>query len=50
VSLGVVVCSPLRRARQTAVPLAGLTGAAVRIEEAFTDREVGDWSGCPPRR
>lgn len=47
VPLAVVVCSPLRRARQTAVPLAASTSAPVRIEEAFTDRDVGDWSGMP---
>ncbi len=47
VPLMVVVCSPLLRARQTAAPIANSTGAAVRIEEAFTDRDVGGWSGMP---
>jgi probable phosphoglycerate mutase len=47
VPLTVVVCSPLRRARQTAAPIAHSTGALVQIEEAFTDRDVDDWSGMP---
>jgi broad specificity phosphatase PhoE len=47
VPLTVVVCSPLRRARQTAAPIAHSTGASVRIDEALTDRDVGDWSGMP---
>jgi broad specificity phosphatase PhoE len=50
VPLSVVVSSPLRRARQTAAPVAGSTGAAVRIDEAFTDRDVGAWSGMPAAR
>jgi broad specificity phosphatase PhoE len=44
-SLAVVVSSPLRRARQTAEPIARSTGAPIRVEEAFTDRDVGAWSG-----
>jgi broad specificity phosphatase PhoE len=47
VPLTVVVCSPLRRARETAAPIAHSTGASVRIEAAFTDRDVGGWSGMP---
>jgi broad specificity phosphatase PhoE len=50
VPLTVVVSSPLRRARQTAEPVARSTGAPVRLEEAFTDRDVGRWSGMPAAR
>jgi probable phosphoglycerate mutase len=47
VPLAVVVSSPLRRARQTAAPIARSTGAPIRIEEALTDRHVGAWSAMP---
>jgi broad specificity phosphatase PhoE len=47
VPLTAVVCSPLRRARQTAAPIAASTGARVLIDTAFTDRDVGGWSGIP---
>lgn len=40
-----LVSSPLRRARQTAAPIAAATGAAVTLEPAFGDRDVGAWSG-----
>jgi broad specificity phosphatase PhoE len=45
VRLAVIVCSPLQRARQTAAAIAATTGAAERIDAAFTDRDVGAWSG-----
>ncbi len=45
VELAALVCSPLRRARQTAAPIAASTGAAVEVDPAFTDRDVGAWSG-----
>jgi broad specificity phosphatase PhoE len=47
VPLTAVVCSPLRRARQTAAPIGASTGARLLIDTAFTDRDVGGWSGVP---
>jgi len=40
-----VLSSPLRRALQTAAPIAAASGAVTRVEEAFTDRDYAQWSG-----
>ena len=45
VPLAVVVSSPLIRARATAEPIARSTGAAVEVDDAFSDRDWGSWAG-----
>jgi broad specificity phosphatase PhoE len=47
VRLAVVVSSPLRRARQTAQPIADVTGAALFSDEQLIDRDYGPWAGRP---
>jgi broad specificity phosphatase PhoE len=42
-----VVASPLRRARETAQPVAESTGLAVRTDDCFLDRDYGPWAGTP---
>lgn len=45
VSIDVVLSSPLLRARQTAEGIAAVTGAPLRCDEAFVDRDYGPWAG-----
>lgn len=45
VPLDVVLSSPLRRARETAAPIAEATGARLRCDDAFLDRDYGPWAG-----
>lgn len=40
-----VVASPLRRARQTAQPVADLAGLAVGTDRRILDRDYGQWAG-----
>jgi broad specificity phosphatase PhoE len=47
VALVAVVASPLRRARQTAQPIADATGAPLRGDEGLVDRDYGPWAGRP---
>jgi broad specificity phosphatase PhoE len=47
VRLAAVLSSPLRRAVQTAEPVAASTGAPLRQAEAFLDRDYGPWNGRP---
>jgi probable phosphoglycerate mutase len=47
VRLAAVLSSPLRRAMQTAEPVAASTGAPLRQAEAFLDRDYGAWNGRP---
>lgn len=42
-----LVASPLRRARETAQPVADRTGLAVRTDDCFLDRDYGPWAGTP---
>jgi broad specificity phosphatase PhoE len=42
-----VLSSPLRRAMETATPIARATGAVLRAEDAFIDRDYGAWAGRP---
>ena len=42
---GVVVSSPLDRARSTAAPVAELLGVAVEVDEGFTETDFGGWEG-----
>jgi broad specificity phosphatase PhoE len=43
--IALIVSSPLRRARETAEPIAGVTGAPVQCNDAFIDRDYGPWAG-----
>jgi broad specificity phosphatase PhoE/ribonuclease HI len=43
--LGLIVTSPLLRARQTAATVAAATGAAVLVEEGFREIHFGKWEG-----
>jgi probable phosphoglycerate mutase len=45
VRLAAVLSSPLRRAMQTAEPVAASSGAPLRQAEAFLDRDYGPWNG-----
>ncbi len=45
VPLGMVITSPLSRARDTAAAVAGATGAPLVLEEGLLDRDYGPWSG-----
>ena len=38
--------SPLRRARETAEPLAARLGALLHVEHGVTEIDFGDWTGC----
>ncbi len=40
-----IICSPLLRARQTARPLAELTGVDVEFDEGLLERAFGEWEG-----
>lgn len=43
----VIIASPLRRAVQTAEPVAERTGLAVETDECLMDRDYGEWAGVP---
>src|SRR4051812_44491701 len=45
VPLTAIVSSPLTRARETAAPIAASHRLEVRIVPAFTEFEVGEWTG-----
>ncbi|RKS73972.1 putative phosphoglycerate mutase [Motilibacter peucedani] len=40
-----VVCSPLRRARETADEVAAALGLEVRVDDAFVEASFGQWDG-----
>jgi glucosyl-3-phosphoglycerate phosphatase len=42
-----VVASPLRRARQTAQPVADRAGQPVTVDQCLNDRDYGRWAGTP---
>ncbi|MFT4201893.1 histidine phosphatase family protein [Gordonia sp. (in: high G+C Gram-positive bacteria)] len=42
---GLVVSSPLARARQTATLIAGALGVAPEVDDGFNDRDYGEWTG-----
>jgi glucosyl-3-phosphoglycerate phosphatase len=42
-----VAASPLRRARQTAQPVAECAGRLVTVDPCLTDRDYGRWAGTP---
>jgi probable phosphoglycerate mutase len=42
-----VVASPLRRARETAQPVADHAGLAVTADRCLLDRDYGPWTGTP---
>src|SRR5437899_912601 len=46
VPVEVIVSSPLLRAQETAAPIVSATGALLEINDVFTDRDWGRWSGC----
>lgn len=43
VSLAAVYASPFRRARETAEPLARLTGLEIQIDDRLSEFEIADW-------
>ena len=43
--IGLVVASPLARARDTAAPLAAATGAPLRFDERLIELDDGQWEG-----
>jgi glucosyl-3-phosphoglycerate phosphatase len=45
-----VVASPLRRARETAQPVADHAGLAVVTDDCVLDRDYGPWAGIPKDR
>jgi broad specificity phosphatase PhoE len=45
----VIVSSPLRRAVETAAPLARRTGLVTVIDERLADRHYGEWAGVKAR-
>lgn len=45
VSPVVVVASPLARARETAAPIAAITGAPTVVDAHLIDRDYGPWAG-----
>ena len=47
VPLARLVTSPLRRAWETAEPIARATAATLEIDDAFVDRNWGPWAGKP---
>ena len=42
-----IVCSPLIRARDTALAISAARGVEVKIVQEFVDRDYGPWSGKP---
>lgn len=44
-SVAVALCSPLRRAQQTADPVATALGVAVKTHDALLETDFGDWDG-----
>lgn len=40
-----VITSPVQRARETAEVIAARTGAPVHLDDAFTELDVGSWTG-----
>ena len=45
--LSLVAASPLRRARETAQPVAGHAGLTVTVDRCLLDRDYGQWAGAP---
>jgi probable phosphoglycerate mutase len=43
--VGVVIASPLRRAIQTAAPIAAAVGTQLVLDEDVIDRDYGQWAG-----
>lgn len=42
-----ILCSPLSRAKDTAMHIAAITGIPVREEPALTEQKFGKWEGTP---
>lgn len=45
-AIAAIYSSPIERARQTAAPLAQARGLAVAIDDAFSEIDFGEWTGC----
>lgn len=48
--VGVVLSSPLRRARETAEAIAAACGLTVLLEDRLIDRDYGRWAGSAPEQ
>jgi len=46
-SVGVILTSPLLRARQTAAAIAERSGAAVEVDDRLIELDYGEWDGKP---
>ena len=45
-----ILCSPLKRARDTARHVSEITGIPIRIEPRLTEQNFGIWEGTSPRK
>jgi len=43
--ISAIICSPLRRTRETAAPLAAATGLPVTVDEGLIETDFGQWEG-----
>ena len=48
--IGAIHCSPLERAYETALPLAGRLGLDINTNENLSEVEIGDWTGLEFQR
>lgn len=46
VPLAAIITSPVQRARETAEAIVARTNAPLHVDEAFTEIDVGIWTGC----
>lgn len=45
IPIAAIISSPIQRARETAAAIAARTNADVHVDEAFTELDVGEWTG-----
>lgn len=46
IPVAAVISSPIQRARETAEAIVARTSAPLHVDEAFTELDVGQWTGC----